>query len=91
MVTVHIYCETNAVLVASYELMTRYWASEGTYLRFHHCKSDQSVVLLERNLAPIPIIMNVQEPYLTDDALQNVDRSVDYMIDKLVLNQAEYL
>ncbi|MFK7794248.1 MAG: adenylate/guanylate cyclase domain-containing protein [Gammaproteobacteria bacterium] len=81
--------ETKAVLVASYELITNHWAAEGTYLRFHHCGNHKSMVLLEKNLAPT--IMNVQEPYLTDDALQNVDKSVDYMIDKLVLNQTEYL
>ena len=81
--------ETNAVLVASYELMTNYWAAEGTYLRFHHCENHKSMVMLEKNLAPT--IMNVDEPYLTKDNLLSVDKSVDYMIDKLVLNQADYL
>ena len=83
-------CESpDVILVASYELRNSYWDVDGTHLRFHHCHSNKSIVHLERNLAPT--IHNVQKPYLTQDSLLRVDKSVDYMIDKLVINEYEEL
>jgi CRP-like cAMP-binding protein len=51
--------ETAAVLLASFKLMTNYWATKDTYLRFHHGKNHKSSVLLEKNLAPTN--MNIKE------------------------------
>ena len=75
----------DVVLIASYELVVNQWGADGTYLRFHHCKIDKTVVHLEKNLAPT--VMNVPKPYLTEDAWRNVDKSVDYMLGKLVVSQ----
>ena len=83
-------CESPEILlIASYEVRNNYWDIDGTQLRFHHCHYNKSIVHLERNLSPS--IHNVQEPYLTEDSLLRVDKSVDYMINKLVINDYEEL
>ena len=75
--------EKEAILIASYELGTNYWNANGAHLHFHHCGTKRSIHYFERNLSPT--IYNVQEPYLSEDALINVYKSVDYMVDKIVV------
>ena len=83
-------CEKkNAILIASYNLLTNYWNANGTHLRFHNCVTDKSIHYFERNLSPT--IYNVQEPYLTEEALINVYKSVDYMVNKIVAKNDEEL
>ena len=81
--------EKEAILIASYELNTNYWNAHGAHLHFHHCGTKRSIHYFERNLSPT--IYNVQKPYLSEDALTNVYKSVDYMVDKIVRKDKELL